>query len=271
MSKPNCCLMWSVYGSEQYLPMLDMSIQSSALFAPDIKKILLKDKQIQYSNSLCEIVEAEFVGGASSKMSLRYDFAANLLDEYDYVLHLDNDVLIIKNIHPIFDHMPDRKGLSFASEYTSDQSHFFSNKNNTPSSCDGIYWAGPLLKSSAEIAEFSKVPSICMGVWLAGRDEKSVLRQIRKNVCDAELKGFYGPCYDQHAAVHTIVNMKSWNFSLQDHVTHSAGHILGESDILELEKSTHCIAHFAGGASPHAKKFQAMQNVFAFLTKSKKS
>jgi len=246
--------MWSIYGNPGYLPLLEMSVGSSNIISPNIDKIILTDKSLNVQIDNCKIEKTSFFGSNASKMSLRYEFASSLLDNYDYVLHIDSDALIFKDISNIYVDKP--KGLSLASEYSSEQNSFKKGdgiQNYSSENC----WAGPLLEDD-EIDSFRSVPSLCMGVWLSGKEDKITLKNIRSEVIKREDSGFAGICVDQHAAVYRLVKDNSWNTHLQKHVTHLGNKINNQNDINDLYDSCHSICHFAGGVQPNITKFNAM-------------
>jgi hypothetical protein len=247
--------MWSIYGSNRYLPLLDMSIKSAVINSPNIDRVILADQNIDINYDNCTIVRTEFKGDKASKMSLRYDFASILLDKYDYVLHVDADALVFRDVSNIW--VKKEPGLSLASEYTNAPDSF-KPATGVQSYSDEICWAGPLL-SPQEVDDFKKIPSLCMGVWLASRDDKQALLRAREEVVYRESIGFRGMCVDQHAAVYRLIKDNTWNTHLQQYVTHIGNTIKNREDVQKLYSSSHAICHFAGGAEASQTKFDAMK------------
>ncbi len=257
--------MWAIYGNPEYTKLLDMSIESSLKNANDVQRVILCDNNLSYDNSECQIFHANFVGGPSAKMSIRYEFAAYLLNEYDYVMHIDTDTLVTSDLTKVLVDKP--AGLSLASEYSDHPQHFSANRTVQMSAADEC-WAKPLLKNEEETNYFKTIPSLCMGVWLADKRDVSALMKVRQEVLDFELGRNHGICYDQHAAVYRLVKDNCWNLHLQPHVTHCGGTINTDDDMKELFKSSVSVVHFAGGVAPHESKKRRMKDVLDYMEKN---
>jgi lipopolysaccharide biosynthesis glycosyltransferase len=252
--------MWSIYGNEKYFKFLDISLMSAKLMSENIDRFVFKDIDCKFFNENCNIISKKFPSGNASKMAFRYECTADLLENYDYdhVLHVDVDAIIFKDISKIFDKKTN--GLSVASESSTEKKYFGHISKRLDFSI-GEYWAGPLLNENQKI-QYANIPSICMGVWLAGKSEINSLKNIANSVYDYEKSGFNGICLDQHAAVKCLIESNQYNFDLQNHVSHLGIKLNNNNDILDIKNSPISIVHFAGGVQPSEEKFQKMKLFF---------
>lgn len=248
------CVYYCFYGgNDLYLKLLTLSLKSLNVFFDKENIFLFSDRDIPELKNFCNIVVVEFPDGYAIPMSYRLILGKKLLEEYDNVLHLDVDTIVVKDIEKIFALSKDNE-ISFASECEEK-----SNKNKVI----GSYWAGPLL-SIEEIEIYKDINSICCGVFLCNKSVCLELDNIYQYVVSVEKNGFVGICRDQHAVTAYVIRNNIYNFNLQKTVTHLAQGMVSQNKY-DLNSDL-VIYHFAGGVTAN-NKYDYMKKVFDITSK----
>lgn len=240
------CIFYCFYGDQEYLKLLDISLQSLNKFSSETDIIIFSDRPLPDFEGIAEVVVIEFPQGYSIPMAYRLLLGKDLLEEYDNVLHLDIDTLVCGNLNVLFESNSDNK-ISFATE-----------SEEEPSSCTGEYWAGPLL-TPFEKTKYNNVNSICAGVFGFNKSMYSLMDEIYAYVVEVERSGYIGPCRDQHAFSAYVLRNNLYNFNLQKYVCHISQRIFRDDEI--ISNPDFRVYHFAGGVTSFGK-YDIMKKAF---------
>src|SRR3954452_18729656 len=98
------CIFYSIYGNPKYSDILDMSLASCAHHVKDTDIFVYHDGVFHDPGSARQFtsVVKPFPDGQATKMTPRYLFAADLLEPYDRVLHLDTDTIVTGELGSVF-------------------------------------------------------------------------------------------------------------------------------------------------------------------------
>jgi lipopolysaccharide biosynthesis glycosyltransferase len=237
------CVFYCVYGDQEYLKLLNISLLSLNKLSPETDILVFSDRPLPNFERIAKVIVIEFPQGYAIPMAYRLLLGKNLLEEYDNILHLDIDTVVNGNLDILFESNSDNK-ISFATE----------NEEN-PTSCVGEYWAGPLLTPS-EFDKYKNVNSICAGVFGFNKSMYSFLDKIYEYVVQVEWSGYNGPCRDQHAFCAYVLRNNLYNFNLQKYVCHSSQKIFRTNE--SVFNSNFIVYHFAGGVTTR-NKFDVMK------------
>jgi lipopolysaccharide biosynthesis glycosyltransferase len=242
----NNCVYYCIYGDDkEYQRILTLSLKSLNKFFDKENIIVFSENNIEEIQGYAKIIETDFPNGYAIPMAYRLILGKKLIEEYQYnnIIHLDVDTVVIDNIDDIFNKFQDNE-ISFATES-------LTNKDKIT----GGYWAGPLLNSD-DLIKYQDILSICCGVFGFNKTISNQLENIYNNVVEKENKGFRGICKDQHAFTEYILKNNLYNYNLQDYVEHTAGRFRNQ-DFIDNDKLSK-IYHFAGGVTSH-NKYGVMQ------------
>jgi lipopolysaccharide biosynthesis glycosyltransferase len=220
------CVYYCFYGDFRYKELLELSVNSLNKFISKENIFVFSEYDIPELQIYCNVIKTEFPQTHAKRMAYRLILGKELLKNYDRVLHLDVDTLVLDNIDDIFISFEDGK-LSFATEDL-----------ENPHKITGSFWAGPLLNED-ELVKYSNVNSICCGVFGFNKSAYKILEDIYKFIVECEDSGFYGSHVDQHGFVTYVLRNNLYNYNLQQHVSHFPSSI--------LDKTKFKIYHFAGG------------------------
>jgi O-methyltransferase len=251
------CVYYCIYGEDkEYLKLLTFSVKVLNNFFNKEDIFVFTEYDIEEIKKYANVLKVNFPTGYATPMAYRLLLGKRLIEEFNYqnIIHLDADTLVIDNIDQVFNIIEDNK-ISFATE----------NPNLNTDKITGPCWSGPLL-TPEERSIYKDLPSICCGVFGFNKTVLEQLEKIYNNVVEKENNGFKGVCKDQHAFTEFVLKNNLYNYKLQDYVNHSPISSLHKNlyDNLCRQK----IYHFAGGVTSR-KKYTTMENFFT-LTKNMK-
>jgi len=237
--KKSFCVYYCLYGDIKYTEILKLSVISLNQFVSKENIFVFSEYDIPELKYNCNLVLTKFPEGYAKPMGYRLILGKELLKNYDKVLHLDADTLVVDNIDCIFECFENEK-ISFATE-----------NPNYPDKITGQCWAGPLLNQE-EHNTYNNVSSICCGVFGFDKSVSFILDKIYNFIAECEDTGFAEVCRDQHAFATYVLRNRLYNYNLQKYVCHTPA-----KDI-NIEKNFK-IYHFAGGVIA-GNKHQVMKN-----------
>lgn len=234
----NFCAYYCLYGNILYKQLLEISLMSLSRFLPRDSIVIFSEYEIPEWEQYCKVILTKFPEGFAISMGYRLFLGAKLLDEYEKVIHLDVDTVVTQDIADIFNVIQQGQ-ISFETEIV-----------DNPNKIVEEFWAGPLLTEDEKI-KYKDISSICCGIFGFDKSMQHQMNKIYDFIVEIEMKGFRGVCCDQHAFTTYVLRNNLYNFTLKDHVTHSAQKFV-RSNSVDLD-SKFKIYHFAGGVSPNGK------------------
>lgn len=246
------CIYYCLYGNNrEYYNLLILSLKSLNKFFDKNNIIVFTENKIEELEQYSKVIQTIFPNGYAIPMAYRLMLGKKLIEEYEYdnILHLDVDTIIVENIDDIFDCFENDK-ISFATE--------------TPESPDKIVddcWAGPLLNSD-ELIRYKDIDSICCGVFGFNKTVCGELENIYNNVVEKEKSGCKLICRDQHAFVEYVLKNNLYNYNLQDYVDHQPKNKLNNIHISDQVFKE--INHFAGGVTS-SNKYECMNTLYELM------
>jgi hypothetical protein len=241
------CVYYCLYGDVAYKQLLETSLRSLSKYLPKENIVVFSEYEIGELEGYCRILKTEFPKGHASPMGYRLILGANLLEQYQRIIHLDVDTVVTGNIDDVFNEIKQGE-ISFATENV-----------DHPDKIIGDFWAGPLL-TQEEKDRYKDIDSICCGIFGFDRSTSHRLKEIYNFIVECERNGFYGRCCDQHAFAAYVLKNNLFNFTLQKHVTHISQRLLWEGRIDSNIK----VHHFAGGVTSEGKH-QLMKELLTII------
>jgi hypothetical protein len=246
------CIYYCLYGNDKkYYNLLILSLMSLSQVFDKNNIIVFSENVSEEIEQYAKVIKITFPNGYAIPMAYRLILGETLIEEYQYdnILHIDVDTIIIENIDNIFDCFENGE-ISFATEVP---------KN--PSRIVDDYWAGPLLNSD-ELIKYKDISSICCGVFGFNKTVCGELKNIYNNVIEKEKNGVELICRDQHAFVEYVLKNNLYNYNLQNYVDHQPMNKLNSIDI--SDQIFKKINHFAGGVTSN-DKYERMEKLYKLI------
>ena len=233
---------YTISGDKKYLSLLELSIESLINFGKYKGDILLicdkfikENISIDYPNLKYMIVD-EVDKSLSSGNKLRV-YECEYLSNYDNILFLDSDILIINDINPLF------KESSLVEEKFIVSSEIGLSHNNRVITNNGH--AGELLTDNQKIL-YKDVPCINAGCFLFRNNKENL--EILKETYNLYINGKRFDLYEQPYLNYVLLIKDKFIHNLQNYISHIS--------LIDKNKS---IIHYCGPVGNFEFKFKFMK------------
>lgn len=228
------CILWYVWGDKNYLNLLKRSVQSAEMACRDQNIDLL----LYYSPEIGSAVESLVLGNniyfreidfkgrmpqtKTQRLSGRYPAVIDALKEYDQILYLDTDTLLVKSPAESF-------------EYHKESPIVVGRENG-------------VIGNNCHLGVYSDItgvdmndPAFSSGVWIANRDSIDMLEDVWES---AMLDDSNYICGDQHIFCRRVYEYGLLSYFRDHEVQHR---------MPTIEEKT-IVLHFPGGVCYHDEK-----------------